>query len=75
MAEIIPLDLVGSASGASLAFGYLGAIFGAPISGFVVDRTGSFGLLWSTLGISMLGVSSIIAMFYGPVLRKSKVIG
>ncbi|KPV42430.1 MFS transporter [Alicyclobacillus ferrooxydans] len=75
VAEIVPLNLVGSASGTSLAFAYLGAIFGTPISGFVVDKTSSFGTLWVILGFSMLAVSFIIALFYGPIRKRSTVIG
>ena len=54
--EIAEVHDVGRAAGAILSIGYIGALLGPPLTGFLRDMTGLFGV-----GFMVLMISSIVA--------------
>lgn len=54
VSEVVPKELIGLASGLGLSFVYLGAVFGTPISGWIIDMSGSYKIMWLTCGIIIL---------------------
>ncbi|MBP1947094.1 MFS transporter [Virgibacillus litoralis] len=59
MSEIVPKNQVGIASGFGLSVVYLGAIVGTPLSGWITDSTGHYGLMWLIVGIIIILTSTI----------------
>lgn len=59
VSEIAPKGYVGTYSGLSMMIISVGSIIGTPISGYIVDVTGSFNTMWVVLGICMMAVSFI----------------
>ncbi len=57
ISEIAPKGNVGTYSGISMTIISLGSILGTPISGYIVDVTGSFDYMWIILGITLIAAS------------------
>ena len=58
--EIVQGNQVGRAAGAILSIGYIGALLGPPLTGFLRDLTGAFGagfLVLTIAGIVAVGLS------------------
>lgn len=62
LAENASKSEVGLTSGVGLTITNFGAILGAPLSGLIVDISGSYQIMWWTIAFVML-VVSIITMF------------
>lgn len=59
VSEIAPKGSVGTYSALSMVIISVGSILGTPLSGFIVDATGSFSYMWITLGICLVFASAI----------------
>jgi ACS family hexuronate transporter-like MFS transporter len=57
LSEIVKPHYIGLASGFGLTFGYLGAIIGTPLSGWIVDLSGGFKVMWLIVGVCILNIS------------------
>ena len=62
ISEVVRKEQIGLASGVGLAVVYLGAIFGTPLSGWIIDMTGQFETMWLICGITMLLIG-VITLF------------
>lgn len=62
ISEVVKREQIGLASGIGLAVVYLGAIFGTPLSGWLIDITGQFEIMWIICGciIFLTGLLTII---------------
>lgn len=74
VSEIAPKGNVGTYSGISMMFISIGSIIGTPISGYIVDVTGSFSIMWIVLGSSLLIVSAVFLSIGSHILGKPPVI-
>ena len=63
-AQFSPRHKVGQAAGASLAIGYLGALLGPPIAGYLKDLTGNFSAAF--LVSALVAVAAIALAFAFP---------
>lgn len=59
ISEIAPRGNVGTYSGISMMIISFGSILGTPISGYIVDVTGSFRDMWIILGICLTVISTV----------------
>lgn len=71
ISEIAPREKIGLFSGISLMYISLGAIIGAPISGFVKDVTGTYYDMWMTLGIGLFVASVLFATVVRRIYKAS----
>jgi MFS transporter, ACS family, hexuronate transporter len=62
ISEVVRKEQIGLASGIGLATVYLGAIFGTPLSGWIIDITETFETMWIISGITIF-VIGIITIF------------
>lgn len=62
ISEVVDTKQIGLASGVGLAVVYSGAIFGAPLSGWIIDSSGNYETMWFTCGIVVFLVG-IITIF------------
>lgn len=72
ISEIAPKGKVGTYSGMSMMIISIGAITGPPLSGFIVDSTGSFADMWITVGASLVAASLLLLLLYRMLLSKNK---
>ena len=63
VSEIAPRDKIGTYSGLSLFIIGLGTIIGTPISGLIIDVTGSYNEMWYVLAISLAVMGALILVF------------
>lgn len=69
--EIAGTSRTGAALGIVVSANSLGAIFGTPAFGYLVDRTGSYSLAWNALaGAILLGVLALVFFFDEPAPRE-----
>lgn len=54
ISEVVKHHQIGLASGMGLAVVYVGAIFGTPFSGWIIDSTGSYKIMWGISGVMMV---------------------
>jgi MFS transporter, ACS family, hexuronate transporter len=59
ISEVVRKEQIGLASGVGLATVYAGAIFGTPLSGWIIDITGQFETMWLICGIAILLIGGI----------------
>jgi ACS family hexuronate transporter-like MFS transporter len=61
ISEVVRKEQIGLSSGVGLATVYIGAIFGTPLSGWIIDITGKFETMWLICGIAIfiIGIVSI----------------
>lgn len=62
VAELAGADRAGTATGASLSIIYLGVLFGPPLFGFLVDRTGSYSSSWLIASCIVAAASLLISL-------------
>jgi MFS transporter, ACS family, hexuronate transporter len=62
ISEVVRKEQIGLASGIGLAVVYSGAIFGTPLSGWIIDYTGKFETMWIICGIAifLIGLISLL---------------
>ncbi len=60
--ELSGKDEAGAATGASLSIIYLGVLFGPPLFGFAIDRTGSYSLPWGIAAAVVAGAALLIGL-------------
>jgi MFS transporter, ACS family, hexuronate transporter len=61
ISEVVKKEQIGLASGVGLATVYAGAIFGTPLSGWVIDVTGNFDTMWYLCAISIFFIGVLTA--------------
>ena len=62
ISEVVRKEQIGLASGIGLAVVYTGAIFGTPLSGWIIDFTGKFETMWIICGIAIFLIG-VVSMF------------
>jgi len=62
ISEVVRKEQIGLASGIGLAVVYTGAIFGTPLSGWIIDFTGNFETMWIICGIAIFLIG-LLAIF------------
>ncbi len=62
ISEVVNSKQIGLASGVGLAVVYSGAIFGTPLSGWIIDISGNYETLWYICGIAIF-LTGIISKF------------
>lgn len=70
ISEIAPKGNVGTYSALSLMLVSIGSILGTPVSGYIVDATGSFSYMWITLGLSLVIVSMVFLVVGSRLMGK-----
>lgn len=75
VSEIAPKGNVGTYSGISMMIISVGSILGTPISGYIVDVTGSFSIMWIVLGLSLLGTSAAFLAVGSRIMGKPEMPG
>lgn len=60
ISEVVDSSQIGLASGVGLAVVYSGAIFGTPLSGWIVDSSGNYETMWYTCGFVIFLVGIIV---------------
>lgn len=60
MSEIADREHIGLASGFGLTTVYLGAVIGTPLSGWIIDMTGTFRTMWWVIGLFIFGISIVV---------------
>lgn len=62
ISEVVKKEQIGLASGVGLAVVYSGAIFGTPLSGWIIDITGNYETMWlcCAVVIFIIGVLTIL---------------
>lgn len=59
ISEVVNSNQIGLASGVGLAVVYSGAIFGTPLSGWIIDSSGNYETMWYTCGLVIFSVGII----------------
>lgn len=72
ISEIAPKGKVGTYSGMSMMIISIGAITGAPLSGYIIDLTGSFADMWMTVGTFLIMASMILLFLSRTILASGK---
>lgn len=62
VSEIVEKKYIGLASGISLSIVYLGAIFGTPISGMIIDWQNSYIVMWDICIVFMLFIGLLMLL-------------
>lgn len=70
VSEMAPRSEVGLYSGASLIYIGLGTILGTPLSGSVIDYTGSYYDMWVVLGAGIIITAAVFATLVRSIYRK-----
>lgn len=72
VAELAEPAQVGSAFGLCVGIVSVGVIFGPPLFGVIVDRTGSYSSAWMIFSALLLGAALLVRLVRDPVGRLSK---
>ncbi|NHM32470.1 MFS transporter [Neobacillus terrae] len=59
ISEVVKKEQIGLASGVGLATVYAGAIFGTPISGWIIDMSGNFEVMWMICGATIFIIGGL----------------
>ncbi|WP_010530070.1 MFS transporter [Lentibacillus jeotgali] len=60
VSEVVRKEQIGLASGVGLASVYIGAVIGTPISGWIIDRTGNYEVMWLICSFFMFLIGILI---------------
>lgn len=73
VSEVVKKEQIGLASGVGLAVVYSGAIFGTPLSGWIIDITGKYETMWLICGgvIFIIGILTILLKLDGKASEQS----
>ncbi|MFC2949192.1 MFS transporter [Virgibacillus sediminis] len=63
VSEVVRKEQIGLASGVGLAAVYIGAVIGTPISGWIIDLTGNYEVMWIICSLTMLLIGILTFWF------------